>query len=175
MLDSIKQLGICVKAVSKPSYNLSPSPIYRRNPFWILSSMGKLFFILCFMLLPVHTHAFCFQQAGLRYGISPHLLKAIAKAESKLNPTATNHNRNGTVDVGLMQINSIWADQLGPTWNRLFDPCTNVMVGAWILSRCIQDYGSNWKAVGCYHSRIPAKRDAYAARIAQIYRIETQR
>ncbi len=137
--------------------------------------MGKLFFILCFILLPAHTHAFCFQHAGLRYGISPHLLKAIAKAESNLNPIAMNHNSNGTVDVGLMQINSIWADQLGPTWDRLSDPCTNVMVGAWILSRCIKDYGSSWQAVGCYHSRTPAKRDAYAARIAQIYKAETQR
>ena len=136
--------------------------------------MTKLFLFLCFALLPTYTHAFCFQEAGQRYGVSPSLLRAIAQAESNLNPFATNHNGNGTVDVGLMQINSIWADQLGSTWNDLFDPCTNVMVGAWILSRCIQDYGSTWQAVGCYHSRAPAKRDAYAARIAHIFQTETQ-
>jgi len=132
--------------------------------------MKKLFIVFCFALLPAH--AFCFQEAGQRYAISPALLKAIAKAESNFNPSATNHNRNGTVDVGLMQINSIWADQLGSTWNDIFDPCTNVMVGAWILSQCIYDYGSNWQAVGCYHSRTPTKRDAYAAKIAHIYKTE---
>jgi len=136
--------------------------------------MKKLFIISCITLLHTSSYAFCFQEAGQRYGISPLLLKAMAKAESALNPTATNHNRNGTVDIGLMQINSIWADQLGPTWDRLFDPCTNVMVGAWILSQCIQDYGSTWQAVGCYHSRTPAKRDAYAARIAHIFKAERQ-
>jgi len=136
--------------------------------------MAKLFLVLCFTLLPAYTHAFCFQQAGQQYGVSPELLRAIAKAESNLSPSATNHNRNGSVDIGLMQINSIWADQLGPTWDSLFDPCTNVMVGAWILSQCIKDYGSNWQAVGCYHSRTPAKRDAYAARIAHIYETEIQ-
>lgn len=132
--------------------------------------MSKLFLVLCFTLLPAYTNAFCFQQAGQRYGVSPDLLRAIAKAESNLNPSATNHNRNATVDVGLMQINSIWADQLGPTWNYLFDPCTNIMVGAWILSQCMSDYGSTWQAVGCYHSRTPYRRDAYAARVAHIFK-----
>jgi len=134
--------------------------------------MAKLLLVLCFTLLPVYTHAFCFQQAGQRYGVSPTLLRVIAKAESNFNPSATNHNRNDTVDVGLMQINSIWADQLGSTWNDIFDPCTNVMVGAWILSQCIHNYGSNWQAVGCYHSRTPTKRDAYAAKIVHIYKTE---
>ena len=137
-------------------------------------NMSKLFLIFCCIFSPAYIHAFCFQEAGQRYGVSPSLLMAIAKAESNLSPSATNHNRNGTVDIGLMQINSIWADQLGPTWDRLFDPCTNVMVGAWILSQCIQDYGSTWQAVGCYHSRTPAKRDAYAARIAHIFKAERQ-
>jgi soluble lytic murein transglycosylase-like protein len=130
--------------------------------------MTKRFLVLCFTLLPVYTHAFCFQEASQRYGVSPNLLRAIAKAESNLNPSATNHNRNGSVDIGLMQINSIWAGQLGPTWNYLFDPCANVMAGAWILSQCIRDYGSTWQAVGCYHSRTPSRRDAYAARVAHI-------
>ena len=32
----------------------------------------------------------------------------IAKAESRLNPKAYNENRNGTIDVGIFQINSTW-------------------------------------------------------------------
>jgi hypothetical protein len=39
---------------------------------------------------------------------NPEVMLAIAKAESKLNPHAINRaNRNGSVDVGLFQINSI--------------------------------------------------------------------
>jgi len=125
-------------------------------------------------LLPLSTHAFCFQEAGQRYVISPHILWAIAKAESSFNPAEINHNRNGTVDVGLMQVNSLWADQLGQTWDHLNDPCTNVMAGAWILSQCVRDYGYTWQAVGCYHSRTPTRRDAYAARIAAILEKEAR-
>ena len=128
----------------------------------------KMFLLLIFLLLPDYGLAFCFQEAGQRYQVSPWLLWAISKSESAFDPSAINHNNNGTVDIGLMQINSIWADQLGETWNSLNDPCTNVMTGAWILSQCMQDYGYTWKAVGCYHSRTPERRDAYALRIAAI-------
>jgi soluble lytic murein transglycosylase-like protein len=127
-------------------------------------------FLFFLFLLPDSGSAFCFQEAGQRYQVSPRLLWAISKSESSFDPSAINHNSNGTVDVGLMQINSIWAGQLGLVWDSLNDPCTNVMVGAWILSQCIHDYGYTWKAVGCYHSRTPDRRDAYALRIATILR-----
>jgi len=70
-----------------------------------------------------------------------------------------------------MQINSSWEPtlrKLGIPWDTLADPCTNVMVGAWVLSQCIHDYGYTWPAVGCYNSRTPSKRDRYAAKIARI-------
>lgn len=130
--------------------------------------MKKCLILLLLTLLPLSAHAFCFQEAGQRYAVSPKLLWAIAKAESNLDPSSINRNRNGTIDVGLMQINSIWAGQLGGTWDALGDPCTNVMAGAWILSQCIRNYGYTWQAVGCYHSRTPTRRDAYALRIAVI-------
>jgi soluble lytic murein transglycosylase-like protein len=119
--------------------------------------------------------AFCFEEAGTRYGISPHLLYAISKGESSFNPMAINYNTNGTYDYGLMQINSTWEPalrKLGISWNNLADPCTNVMVGAWVLSQCIRDYGYTWSAVGCYNSRTPSKRDRYAARVARIVKRE---
>lgn len=120
-------------------------------------------------------YAFCYEEAGTRYGISPTLLYAISKGESSFNPVAINYNSNGSYDYGLMQINSSWEPtlrKLGIPWNTLADPCTNVMVGAWVLSQCIQDYGYTWPAVGCYNSRTPSKRDRYAARIARIVRQE---
>jgi len=136
--------------------------------------MEKTLIIFLIALFPLSAHAFCFQEAGQRYAVSPHLLWAIAKAESSLNPSAIHHNRNGTVDVGLMQINSIWAEKLGKTWDHLNDPCTNLMAGAWILSQCVRHFGYTWQAVGCYHSRTPTRRDAYAARIAEILEKEAR-
>ncbi len=120
-------------------------------------------------------YAFCYEEAGNRYGISPNLLHAISKGESSFNPIAINYNTNGSYDYGLMQINSSWEPtlrKLGIPWGTLADPCTNVMVGAWVLSQCIRDYGYTWPAVGCYNSRTPSKRDRYAARIARIVRQE---
>jgi soluble lytic murein transglycosylase-like protein len=47
-----------------------------------------------------------FDEAGQHYNIPPLLLKKIATIESGINPRALNHNANGTLDYGLMQINS---------------------------------------------------------------------
>jgi soluble lytic murein transglycosylase-like protein len=113
--------------------------------------------------------AFCFEEAGMQYNLPPQLLWSIAKSESNFKPDAVNVNKNGSYDYGVMQINSSWAGRLGDKlWSQLADPCTNVKVGAWILRQCINDYGYNWKAIGCYNSRTPGKNEAYAQRIAAI-------
>ncbi len=52
--------------------------------------------------------SYCFDQAGQYYSVSPRLLYAIAKVENSLNWRALNRNKNGTYDIGLMQINSRW-------------------------------------------------------------------
>lgn len=116
-------------------------------------------------------HAFCYEEAGVMYGIAPRLLWTISKGESNFNPAAVNYNTNGSYDFGLMQINSSWAPSLrkmGISWETLADPCTNVKVGAWVLAQCVRDYGYTWSAVGCYNSRTPSKRDRYAAMIARL-------
>ncbi len=95
---------------------------------------------------------FCFKQAGETYRISPELLCAIARVESGLNPSAINQNTNGSYDYGLMQINSSWKKSLGGRWQRLSDPCYNVMVGSWILRQCMNRYGYSWDGVACYHT-----------------------
>lgn len=117
---------------------------------------------------PQSSHAYCFQEAGDTYGVSPRLLWAIAKCESNFDPRAVGRNKNGTVDVGLMQINSSWKEKLGPTWNYLFDPCTNVKVGAWVLSQCFAKYGNSWQAVGCYNSQTEQYSRAYAQKVSKI-------
>ena len=125
--------------------------------------------LLALLLLPATSFCFCFEEAGNEYGISPLLLWSIAQHESGMNPAAIGKNANGTYDYGLMQINSRWAKVMGMDhWMKLGEPCANVRTGAWILAQCIRRQGYNWKAVGCYHSNTPGRRERYASRIATI-------
>ena len=113
--------------------------------------------------------AFCFEEAGRMYNVSPLLLWAIAKVESNFNPGAINQNENGTYDYGVMQINSSWYGTLGPEgWSGLCDACQNVRTGAWILAQCVKSCGYNWEAVGCYNAKSSKKRRAYAAKVQKV-------
>jgi len=113
---------------------------------------------ICFLLLAAANSAFadsCWSSASERYGIHETILRAIALTESAMNSTAINRNTNGSVDVGLMQINSRWFPQLaemGVQLGDLWNPCTNIHVGAWILAGEIRRFGYTWQAVGAYHA-----------------------
>lgn len=110
----------------------------------------------------------CWEEAGNKYGINAQLLYAIAKTESGLNPQAFNRNKNGSYDVGLMQINSIWLPTLrkhGIKEQQLYESCTSIQVGAWILAQNIQRMGNSWNAVGAYNSGDPARRLRYALKV----------
>lgn len=130
---------------------------------------------------PVHpltpAMAQCFEWASARFGMSSHLLYAIALQESGLNPRAVNRNTNGSQDIGLMQINSSWAPTLmryGIRTADLWDPCTNIFVGAWILGGNLVRMGPTVAALGAYNARDPVKREAYARRVLErLHRLST--
>ncbi|MFX7866290.1 lytic transglycosylase domain-containing protein, partial [Acinetobacter baumannii] len=78
----------------------------------------------------------CLDDAANYYRLDPTLVRAIAWHESGMRPLAVNRNSNGSVDVGLMQINSSWFPTLarvGIAPEHLWNPCVNAYVGAWIL------------------------------------------
>lgn len=116
----------------------------------------------------------CFAQAGTRYGIEPELLGAIARTESGFDAQAWHRNTDGSVDIGIMQVNSRWIEQLhgyGITSQDLWDTCMNIHVGAWILAHNIHRYGSIWRAVGAYNAGTrdnalsEQRREQYAAKV----------
>jgi len=84
--------------------------------------------LLTAFCISTSAQAYCFQEAGARYHVSPQLLRAIAQVESGMNPHAIGYNRNrqGNItsrDFGLMQINSTHLAKLkamgGLTWQCL--------------------------------------------------------
>ena len=109
-------------------------------------------------------HSYCYVQAGERYGVEPNLLMAMSYQESTFKPWLQSRNSNKTVDLGLMGINTIHLQELGRygiTAEMLLDPCQNVMAGAFLLKKRVNEYGYTWRAVGAYHSRTPDINERY--------------
>lgn len=100
----------------------------------------------------------CFDHQARRYGLDAELLRGVARAESGMQPHVTNDThiaRTGTRDLGLMQINTGLLPKLarhGITERELMDPCTNIEVGAWVLSDTLRRHGNSWQAVGAYNA-----------------------
>jgi len=120
------------------------------------------------LLIPTVPALACWEEAATRYQVSSTLLYAIARTESGLNPRAVGRNTNGSRDIGLMQINSAWLPTLsryGITERELFEPCTSIHVGAWILAGNIQRLGYSWEAVGAYNTPNPALARTYIDKV----------
>jgi soluble lytic murein transglycosylase-like protein len=121
--------------------------------------------LACAVAFPAYA---CWDDAAMRYQVSSALLYAIARTESGLNPKAVGRNANGSRDIGLMQINSVWLPALashGIGERDLFEPCTNIHVGAWILAAKVSRHGYTWEAVGAYNAANPALRSAYIQKV----------
>lgn len=115
----------------------------------------------------------CWDKAASTYKVDPWLLMAIAKVESGFNKRAFNKNTNKSIDLGMMQINTIWLPTLkkfGIESHNLFEPCTSVFVGAWIVAQNIKHFGYNQDGIGAYNSpgNITLRR-AYARKVYASY------
>jgi soluble lytic murein transglycosylase-like protein len=131
---------------------------------WAIGSAASS--LLALLLIPSLVFAFCFEEAGKEYGVPPRLLEVLAGTESAMNPRALNLNTNGSYDIGLMQVNSYWVQVMGLDKDKLAgDPCYNVMTGARILKQCMDRYGYNWEAVGCYNATSLQKKITYSWRV----------
>jgi soluble lytic murein transglycosylase-like protein len=109
-----------------------------------------------------------FVEAGEHFGIPPLLLKKIATIESDLDANCIFRNKNGTIDYGIMQINSCHFKELskyGISKTNIMHPRINIFAGAAILARHIKNEGFNIEAISHYHSRTPKYKEKWSAKL----------
>ncbi len=137
--------------------------------------MRLVWLVTVYLAMTGVVSAMCFEQAGDYYGVSPDLLRAIATVESNLDPGAVNVNRDGSRDIGLMQINELWLPKLsrmGISETDLWDACVSTFVGAWVLVQNVAHYGPSWEAVGAYNAGQKDTAAAQANRARYIDRVK---
>jgi soluble lytic murein transglycosylase-like protein len=108
----------------------------------------------------------CILPAAQYHHVNPFILRAILNLESSLKSNAVNTNSNGTVDLGMGQINSIHfaeLDKWGVTPQKLMDACVSTYVAAWHLKRGITKHGNTWFGIAAYHSTTPKHNAKYQA------------
>lgn len=95
-----------------------------------MKKLFLLFFIFISLAFAFSEHDESFKEYGEHFGVPPLLLKNIAKVESSLNPNCINHNKNGTIDYGIMQINTVHFAELqryGVSERNIMNPKVNIM------------------------------------------------
>lgn len=112
----------------------------------------------------------CFYRSAQKYLVPVDLLIAIAQTESSMTTHAVGKNSTSE-DLGVMQINTSWLPKLsrefGLKRHHLYEPCTNIDIGAWVLAHNFLQFGYTWNAVGAYNAKSPEKRVVYVRKVAR--------
>ena len=83
--------------------------------------------------------------------VKPELVIAIMKVESKFNPYAKNHNSNGSIDRGLLQLNNKTFSDL--TSDEFYEPEINIKKGVEFINWCLKKSDNNLiKALAYYNA-----------------------
>jgi hypothetical protein len=116
----------------------------------------------------------CMAAAAAFYHLPPRVLPSIQAVEGG-RPALVQVNTNGTADLGVMQINTIWVEPLaryahmtGPVVidRLLHDPCFNIAASAAIMRVYLGEARGNLMvAIGYYHSHTPSLSAAYQEKV----------
>jgi hypothetical protein len=116
----------------------------------------------------------CMAAAAAFYHLPPRVLPSIQVVEGG-RPALVQPNTNGTADLGLMQINTIWIGPLAhyahmqPTAvidRLLHDSCFNIYASAVIMRVYLNEANGNLMvAIGHYHSHTPALSMEYQEKV----------
>lgn len=113
----------------------------------------------------------------LKYEVEYELAVSILEVENPIrNPRAINHNRDGTKDLGLWQLNTSWLGENGYEWWDPFDNTTIAIIHLQWLTH-LEPKLNKWQiaaAYNCGYSRvlkntIPAMSVAYANKAMSYY------
>lgn len=114
---------------------------------------------------------YCINHAAESFHVPATMIVSVIKMEQGWNGAAIK-NKNGTYDLGVMQINSTWLTKLkqyGITREQLqYNPCINIEVGTWLLAKGLAR-NEGWRGVGNYHSSTPRFNQRYRVRVSKIY------
>jgi hypothetical protein len=110
----------------------------------------------------------CITSAAIIYHVPVKVIISILQVEGG-KPGKIEWNKNGTYDMGPMQINSSWLPELnrhGITKNEMiFDPCTNIKVGTWILAQAIASENNLLTGIGNYNSHTKQHNQSYYQKV----------
>jgi Transglycosylase SLT domain len=122
----------------------------------------------------------CMALAASVHGLPPRVLPAIQAVEGGRVGLAR-PNRNGTEDLGLMQINTLWIGPLARVTGLpphavrdrlLHDPCFNIGAAGLVMRLYLNETkGDLMRAVGNYHSHTPVRNLDYQAKVLEAARI----
>ena len=118
--------------------------------------------------------AACMALVAHLYDLPPRVLPSIQRVEGGA-PGVVHHNRDGTDDFGVMQVNTRWLPPLSrythtstQTVRRrlIAEPCYNIAAAGAILRTYLNEAnGSLLEAVGDYHSHTHALNLSYRTQV----------
>lgn len=116
----------------------------------------------------------CLTAAAEAHRLPPAMLVVLLKVEGG-TLGRTSQNTNDTLDIGPMQVNTIWVPKLAVRWRTTREAahaalrdnlCANLEAGAWILRQALDEAGGDfWRGVGYYHSRTPVYTERYLRKV----------
>lgn len=116
----------------------------------------------------------CMLAVAQYYHLPPRVLPSIQVVEAG-QPGTISRNFNGTADLGVMQVNTIWVPHLARWWDvapdvvarRLIaEPCFNIAAAGAIMRIYLDEaHGDVPRAVGYYHSHTPERAGFYQMRV----------
>jgi hypothetical protein len=119
----------------------------------------------------------CIESAAEAYRLPPAVIVILLSVEGG-SLGHVSQNSNGTVDIGPMQVNTIWVPVVAKHWGAsnseaytaLRDNfCANVEAGTWILRRSMDEArGDFWEGVGFYHSHDPGYKADYLRKVLRL-------
>ena len=116
----------------------------------------------------------CMALVASVYHLPPRVLPSIQAVEGGAAGTVS-RNANGSEDLGVMQVNTVWLPPLVSytglsaevvRFRLINEPCFNTAAAGAILALHLRENGGELlRAVGDYHSRTPPLHDAYLAKV----------